>query len=145
MHQLRLLSDPINAALQVVDPVQYDALQTLSSELESKCAYLRALNAIDPLLLLGRVVLFNRKTPLHRDNRDPNNGWACLVAIGDFKGGSVYMPDINLRVRLEPGDALLLRGHALQHEVDDWDAGQRISLAHFTHQSLWQLCNIVCP
>ncbi|KAJ6562938.1 hypothetical protein B0H10DRAFT_2239742 [Mycena sp. CBHHK59/15] len=40
----------------------------------------------------------------------------------------------NLRMRYEAGDLILLRGRALKHEIEEFTDGQRISVAHFTHQ-----------
>ncbi|KAI5825013.1 hypothetical protein K523DRAFT_251954 [Schizophyllum commune Tattone D] len=106
---------------------------------------MRALNTIDPLLLHGRVVLFNRKTPAHTDRQDPMRGWAVLVALGDFSGGDVCLPDLKATLRLHPGDAIFLRGRALKHAIGDWDEGQRISIAHFTHKSTWDFYGMQCP
>ena len=140
-----MISEPINVALRAIDPDQHYALQALNTHLKRDCAYMEALDQVDPLLLLGRVILFNRKTPVHRDGRDPPTGWAVIVAAGQFNGGALHIPALKLRLRLEPGDAVMLKGHVLEHEVDDWDNGQRISFAHFTHQSVWDFCNMHCP
>ena len=32
---------------------------------------------------------------------------------------------------------IFLRGGILPHEVEAWEGGQRVLLAHFTHKSLW--------
>ncbi|KAI5895948.1 uncharacterized protein SCHCODRAFT_02663830 [Schizophyllum commune H4-8] len=145
MRDLRLISDPVEAVLRAVDPAQYVAMQDLRLRLEGACAYLRGLNAIDPIPFMGRIVVFNRQTPAHNDKRDPANAWTCIVAAGDFRGGSLRISNLNLTVRLEPGDAVMLRGHVLMHEVEDWEGSQRISIVHFTHQSLWDFASLNCP
>ena len=43
------------------------------------------------------------------------------------------------------GTLILLRGHILPHEVEAWEGGQRVCVAHFTHQSLWDQFGMKCP
>ena len=100
--------------------------------------FIRALNGIDILLFEGREFLFNRRSGLHTDRLDPQLGWAVLFALGNFKGGYVHLPHLGLRVRLEPGDMVLVRGRVVKHEIEDWEGGQRIGVPHFTHTSLWR-------
>jgi hypothetical protein len=70
-------------------------------------------------------------------------GYAGLYAAGDFKtGGHVFFPRLRLRVRLLPGDFILIRGRVLEHEIEAFDGGQRISIPHFTHTSLWRDCGL---
>jgi hypothetical protein len=60
--------------------------------------FVKALKAIDPLLLEGREILFNRQSGIHTNSNDPHLGWAILVALGDFVGGDIYLKQLNLRV-----------------------------------------------
>ena len=92
----------------------------------------------DLLIYEDHEILYNRTSTLHTDSSDPQNGWAILTAFGTFKGGYVRLPNLGLRIRLEPGDAIALRGRVIPHEVEAWDGGQRISIPHFTHSSVWR-------
>ena len=103
----------------------------------------KGLNAVDPLLLEGREILFNRKSGLHNDQSDPHLAWAILLALGNFKGGYIRVPALGLRARLEPGDAIFIRGRVLKHEIEAWSGGQRISIPHFTHTSVWRAAGMV--
>jgi hypothetical protein len=136
-HELDLLSHRVNTVLKLLDPVFYAKLEKLR-ELANARPFIQALHEIDVLLLEGREFLFNRKSGLHKDSHDPQLGWAVLFALGNFKGGYVHLPHLGLRVRLEPGDMVLIRGRVVQHEIEDWEGGQRISVPHFTHTSLWR-------
>lgn len=92
----------------------------------------------DLLIYEDHEILYNRTSTLHTDSSDPQNGWAILTAFGTFKGGYVRLPNLGLHIRLEPGDAIALRGQVIPHEVEAWDGGQRISIPHFTHSSVWR-------
>ena len=54
----------------------------------------------------------------------------------------IFFPQLNLRVCLLPGDFVLIRGRVLEHMIEEWDGGQRISIPHFTHTSLWRDCGL---
>jgi len=70
-------------------------------------------------------------------------GWTVLVSLGSFsEGGYVKIPRLGLRVRFLPEDVLVLRGVFLECEVEVWSGGQRISLEHFSRDSLWKYVNV---
>lgn len=105
-----------------------------------------ALDSIDPLITEGRAIMYNRKTPPHVDRLDPPRSWATMITFGNFtEGGDCYIDRLKLRIRYLPGDAIIIRGRILQHEVEEWGPGQRISIAHFTHSALWKSEKIICP
>src|SRR5882762_6030811 len=62
---------------------------------------------------------------------------ALLFAFGEHQGGYVFLPHLGLRVRLQPGDVVPLRGRVVPHQIEEW-VGQRITIPHFTHSSLWR-------
>jgi hypothetical protein len=133
------LSTMINKTIQLVDPRFFNALTQLYKKATKEYAFLAAWGAVDPLLLEGREILLNRISGPHRDQQDPKLGYAGLFAAGSFtSGGSLFFSQLNLRVRLLPGDFVLLRGRVLEHEIEAWEGGQRISIPHFTHTSLWR-------
>jgi hypothetical protein len=96
-----------------------------------------AIASQDPLVYEGREILVNRQSLLHTDDQDPPWGYAILAAAGYHKGGFVRFPHLGLRVRFEPGDIIAVRGRVLPHEVEGW-TGQRITIPHFTHSSMWR-------
>jgi hypothetical protein len=118
-----------------LDPEFYKKIEQLRKIMASR-SYMSAFQELDPLMFDGREFLFNCKTALHTDRQDPQLGWTVLVALGSFTGGDLSMPQLGLKVRFEPGDMVMLRGRVVQHEVADWEGGQRISVPHFTHTSL---------
>ena len=137
-------SHRINGLLEHLDPTQYQALQDLRKAVHAKYAFARAVDSIDPLLFEGRAIMWNRQTRLHGDYTDPVRAWVALLVLGKFKKGHLFVPRLNLRLSYEPGTIVYLRGHILPHEVEAWEDGQRVSIVHFTHQSVWDEFGMVC-
>lgn len=139
LSEFRVLTGRLNRVLELLDEEaakQYEHLRTIAT---GGMEYLRAINTLDPSYWQGRVILFNRQTPCHRDTRNPPAEWTPLHAAGCFtKGGSLFIHELNLRLRYLPGDLILLRGCLLSHSVEPWSGGQRISTAYFSHESFWR-------
>jgi hypothetical protein len=89
--------------------------------------------------------MWNRQTPLHGDLADPLKSWVVLLVLGKFTKGHLWIPKLQLRLFYEPGTIVIFRGHLLPHEVECWEGGQRVSIVHFTHQSLWDEFGMECP
>lgn len=146
MAEMEILSRGVNALLQNISPEQFSSLKDLHKKATSQHPFLKGFSTVDPLLMEGRAIMFNRKTPLHADRKDPLNSWAVMTTLGCFtNGGQLCVPRLRLRMRYLPGDAVAIRGRILAHEVEEWGAGQRISVAHFTHDSLWHSYGMTCP
>jgi len=143
---LEILSHSINATLEAIDNVQYKALVELWQKAEVQNPFVKAFRCFDPLVMEGRAIMYNRQTPVHPDRQDPFTSWATMITLGTFcEGGDLYIPRLKLQIRYLPGDMVVLRGRILPHEVMAWGVGQRISIAHFTHQSLWDSFEMSCP
>jgi hypothetical protein len=93
----------INTLLHNIDPVQHQALVRLREAVHRKYPYTKALDSIDPLLMEGRGVMFNRQTGYHADTTDPPKAWVALLVFGDFTGGHLFIRSLNLRLSYEPG------------------------------------------
>lgn len=144
--KLFLLSGAVNALLQAIDPAQYEALETLRKHGMDEHPILAAISSMDPLVMEGRAIMFNRQTPIHPDRQDPFKSWATMITLGSFnEGGELTIPRLNLDMQYLPGDTVIVRGRILEHEVKAWGPGQRISVAHFTHETLWQSYGMECP
>lgn len=138
-HKLQLVSHRVNAALKAVDPGHFKNAETLRGKLEVKFPFVKAVNANDPLVYEARAILFNVQKEVHVDWQDPPMSWVTDLAAGEHKGGHLVLPQLGLRIRLEPGDVIMLRGRIVRHGVEDWTGGQRISMPHFTHSSTWRM------
>lgn len=144
LSNLTFLSIRVNEWLRVIDPLQYQSLETLMTKVEKDHPYMKALKILDPLLMEGRAIMYNRTTPPHRDSRDPRVAWSCLVVLGRITSGALFISRLNLRVRYMPGDVVWIRGHLLEHEVEVWEGAQRICIAHFTHNSMFTYFEVEC-
>ena len=143
---MKSLSLLVNAILEKIDKNQFEALANLHTKISQRYAVVAALSSIDPLIMEGRAIMFNRKTPSHTDRLDPFHAWATMITFGNFsEGGECYIKRLKLRIRYLPGDAIVIRGRILAHEVEEWGFGQRISIAHFTHTALWESEGMACP
>lgn len=143
---MKSLSLLVNTILEKIDKNQFEALASLHAKISQRYAVVAALSSIDPLIMEGRAIMFNRKTPSHTDRLDPFHAWATMITFGNFsEGGECYIKRLKLRIRYLPGDAIIIRGRILAHEVEEWGFGQRISIAHFTHTALWKSEGMTCP
>lgn len=142
--QLNILSHQINAYLENIDPIQFHSLTKLQNAGNLKYPHMEALGSVDPLLMEGRAIIFNRQTERHPDVDDDVNAWAALVILGKFTQGFLRIPILNLQVRYNPGDLVWIRGHILEHEVMEWIGGQHICIAHFTHSSFFREMSLSC-
>jgi hypothetical protein len=136
----------LRTIVEVFSPTQHKAIKALMDKVSEKYSHAKALSALDPMYIEGKAIMFNRQTPEHKDRQDPINSWALLLCLGSFAtGGCLVIPKLKLRMRFLPGDVILLRGRVLEHYVEAWGTGQRISIAHFTHESLWKEFDMTCP
>jgi len=139
----KMLSKRLNWVLDILDPraaEQYKTLQKVSME---KLEYLQGFNAINQSYWQGRIILYNRQTPPHRDTRNPPLEWTPLHAGGEFtEGGALFIEELKLRLRYLPGDLIFIRGRLLTHSVEPWSGGQRISAVYFTHDAFWKSLNL---
>jgi hypothetical protein len=136
---MTLLSHRVNVLTRTLDPVHYHDAEELKRRLSEMYPGYEAIALLDNLVYDGREVLWNVRSQLHSDRQDPVFSWAILCIFGDFKGGYLYMPNLGLRIRMEPGDIVFIKGRVLRHEVEEWSGGQRISVPHFTHTSVWKM------
>ena len=139
LSEFKIVAKRLNNVLNILDPEAASQYKQLKDVAMKELDYLRAIGNLDPCYWQGRVILFNRQTPPHRDTLNPPAEWTPLHAAGSFTGGgSLYIHDLNLRLRYLPGDLIFLRGRLLRHSVEPWEGGQRISAAYFSHESFWR-------
>ena len=84
---LAYLSHGINAAMEAIDEQQYQALLQLQCLVHAKHSFANTLSKLDPLVMEGRAIIFNRQMPLHPDRLDPFTSWAIMIVLGDSQNG----------------------------------------------------------
>lgn len=145
MENLNLVSAWVMEGLRHIDPIQHDGLSQVYQYRQERFSVQRAVAAIDPVLQYeGREIVFNRWSAPHWDKHDPHFGWACIIYFGDFEEAWLEFPQINVRVRLRPGDVVWFRGRDLLHQALNWTAGSRHFLIHFTHTAMWNMAGVQC-
>jgi hypothetical protein len=142
LFDLRVISQRINNVLKLLDPAAASQYEELRDTAMEELDYLKAMCTLDKSLWQNRMMLFNLQTPPHHDTKIPPSEWTPLHVAGTFKqGGCLYVHQLKLRLRYLPGDLIFIRGRLLQHSVEKWGPGQRISLVYFTHESVWKFFN----
>ena len=114
----------------------------MHKKLKETYPHVRARSSIDPFLFQGRSFIYNRQTPNHTDKREPLVGWNPLFVTGQFTGGRLRVRRLGLRMWFGPGACIWVRGRILAHEVEPFDGGQRISVASFMHQSVYDTVGV---
>ena len=144
LSDFKLIAKRLNKILEVLDPGAASQYLKLWQTGMDKVPYLRAFDAVDLSYWQGMMILFNSRTPRHRDNQCSPAEWTPLHAAGTFTGGGcLYAHDLKLRIRYLPGDLIFLKGYSLSHSVEQWTGGQRISAVYFTHHSVWKYFDCV--
>ena len=82
------------------------------------------------------AVNFNTICGYHIDRDDDKYGFCWLVPLGDWEGGDVIFPQLNIRVKLKPENILAFRSNLLIHSNLPC-FGVRHSLVFFTHNNLF--------
>ncbi|KAI5836923.1 hypothetical protein DFP73DRAFT_601620 [Morchella snyderi] len=84
-----------------------------------------------------RACLINVFTEPHYDGGDLTNGWACMVPMGEFRGGDLCIRELGRRYTYQPGGIGFIRGSRLEHCTAKWN-GIRFSLLATFHENVKQ-------
>jgi len=138
--QLRPVFHCVNMLLRTVDLMHYrDAKELKRCLMEVHPGY-ATFAGNNNMTYDGMEILWNVLSQLHNDKQDPIFGWALIpILSGPFTGGELYLPNLGLHVRMQPGDIIFLRDRVLCHVTLDWEGGQHVSIPIFTHTSTWRL------
>lgn len=72
----------------------------------------------------------------HNDDKDFRSGLCWVMPFGNFKGGNLVFPDINIEVVLAPGDLICFQSFKLEHFNRNFE-GVRNSIVFFTHHNMF--------
>jgi hypothetical protein len=99
----------LNTFVSVYAPEQHEALKNLSKLAGEEYPFFKILQHADPSYIEGKAIMFNRRTPAHKDKLDPESAWALLICLGDFtEGGELEVQELKLVMRFLPGDVIML-------------------------------------
>lgn len=145
IHDLDPIGVRVNAILEFVGKEAFERSVQLRSEIIRKYEWAKDLLPNDRILTHGRSFAFNRQTESHTDPRGPIGEWTPLIALGFSRGVKIRLAGIKEILCFEPGTIIFLRGGEIPHAIEAWSGGQRISVACFTHQNIWDEFGLEYP
>ena len=96
---------------------------------------LRLLDVSRRQCFLGLALLRGAQVGIHTDKGDVREGWVAMICSGNFEGGELCVPGLNLKLGHKPGDIIFFRSSLLEHFVGDF-TGDRSSMVFFSHEKL---------
>ncbi|KAK8013915.1 hypothetical protein PG990_007211 [Apiospora arundinis] len=76
----------------------------------------------------------NGHTQRHMDQGDIRGGLAGLLTVGNYTGGNLCLPQLNLKVPYQSGSCALIRGGGMEHLVTDF-TGPRFFVVGTNHET----------
>jgi hypothetical protein len=83
------------------------------------------------------AINFNVISNYHWDDKDDPNGLCVLVALGDFEGGELCFPQLQIVVKLKPGQVVVFPSCLLLHGNLPITKGIRFSIVFFVHKGFF--------
>ena len=78
------------------------------------------------------ALICNEQSAPHTDDKDTEYGWVAMFCHGNFTGGNLILPQLNLAIEYRPGMLIYLRSNLLHHYISKFK-GTRIGMVNFTH------------
>ena len=76
------------------------------------------------------------QTEPHRDVKEAQYGYSCIVSCGDFTGGALILYELEVIVEMGIGDLLLFPDSLITHANEPAE-GNRISIVAFTQENIY--------
>lgn len=120
---MRFLQDiaPVQQAVslwfEAIDKVKYKSYRDQVDMMVKADTGRGAFKFANSMAFLGVASLRNILSHNHKDAGDNCDGWAAMTCVGDFTGGELCFPDLDVKLRYLPGDVILFRASMLQHFV----------------------------
>jgi hypothetical protein len=73
---------------------------------------------------------------VHRDVKESQYGYSCIVCCGNYTGGDLILWDLGIKIELRPGD-LFLFPDSLIHHSNEAVKGTRHSVVVFTQENMY--------
>jgi hypothetical protein len=124
---------------ETIDPPKYKAYREHVDKMVEADTGLGAFKYTNNMSFLGIACLRNIQSHNHKDAGDAamRHSWAGMTCVGDFKGGELCFPDLDVKLRYLPGDIILFRASILQHFVRT--TSKIFRLFHISDMWLWLL------
>jgi hypothetical protein len=139
----------LNALTALINPHLYDAgfnaIQTLQSPDGVKGVKTHEHVQLWSSVYSGISVIANRLTPRHYDVNASAPWYDLLASCGTHTAAEFLLPDIRARLSYTPRTVVALCGKCLSHEVNSWDGGERICVAHYMRNMVHDRLGIDSP
>jgi hypothetical protein len=86
---------------------------------------------------VGFHLVINMLTTIHRDVKEPPDGWVGMLVFGSYSDGHFYLPDLGIILPYEAGDIVFIRSWALKHFISAYTGTQRYVIVFSTTQSIF--------
>jgi hypothetical protein len=145
---IRQLSDHISIIFASIDPKSWREYRDAYIRMSDMFPLLNECNT-DPLAksiktgqhihcFVGLHLLVNILTTIHRDVKDPPEGWVAMLVFGNFKRGNLCIPDLGLKLLYQAGDIVFMRSWALKHFITEYKGDGRYVILFTTTYSIFQ-------
>lgn len=61
------------------------------------------------------IINWTTAPKIHKDVNDWHNGFCCIFPFGEYDGGQLHFPSLNMKFNLRPGDVIVFQSHLLWH------------------------------
>ena len=72
----------------------------------------------DHSIWLSKAILINETKEWYRDIGDKRDGWYAICYFGEYTSSELFLPDLEVRIDMRPGNIVLIRSFALVHFVN---------------------------
>jgi len=72
----------------------------------------------------------------HKDEHDYRNGLCWITTCGNYEGGELHFPGLNITIEIQPGDIIAFKSYLLEHEVLKY-TGERYSIVLFQSHDMF--------
>lgn len=76
------------------------------------------------------------RTNVHRDVKESQYGYSCIVSCGDFTGGALILYELECVLEMETGDMVLFPDSLINHSNEEAH-GHRKSIVAFTQENVF--------
>jgi len=101
--------------------------------------------ALWPSVFTGMQIIANRTTLPHRDRGGAPTHYDLLLSVGTHGKAELHLPEFGARLSYAPGTIIVLGGKVFLHEVDGWEDGERVCVAHMMKDDVHDRLKVMRP
>jgi hypothetical protein len=140
---IRELSDLMSLLLASIDPPIWKKYRDAYIAMEDRFELLRECNMDSRTgtkhlhCFVGFHLVINMLTTIHRDVKEPPDGWVGMLVFGNYTRGNLCLSDLGIALPYEPGDIVFIRSWALKHFITSYNGTQRYVIVFSTTKSIF--------